>query len=64
MPIWKRILVFVLGIVQIVCGALILATTAGSLNGFGISAMIEGAKDCFNALFKPELLNDLKSYYS
>ncbi len=40
MSIWKRILVFALGIVQIVCGTLILATTAGSLSGFGITGLI------------------------
>jgi hypothetical protein len=55
-PFWKRGLVFILGVAQIIIGAVILASTAGALSGFGVSMMIEGVKQCFDAVFRPELL--------
>lgn len=50
---WKRIMIFALGVVQICMGAIILATTAGALTGLGIQAMTQGAKFCFDAIFRP-----------
>jgi len=48
--------VFFLGVVQIVVSSIIVASTAGALHGFGVSMMMEGAKWCFDAIFKPERL--------
>jgi hypothetical protein len=61
---WKRVGIFLLGVAQIVVGAIITASTAGALTGFGLNMMIEGAKCCFESIFKPEKLNDLKKYFS
>ncbi len=63
-PWWKRVLVFALGVLQICIGALIVASTAGAAAGFGAFMIQSGITDCINALFRPEVINDLKSYYS
>lgn len=51
---WKRLGVFLLGVVQIVVGSLIVASTAGALTNFGVTMMMEGAKWCFDSIFRPE----------
>jgi len=56
--------VFFLGVVQIVVGSIIVASTAGALHGFGVSMMMEGAKWCFDSIFKPERLRELGKYMS
>lgn len=61
---WKRLGVFLLGVAQIVCGAIILASTSGLLTGFGVTMMTEGARYCFDSIFRPEVLNDLKKYFT
>lgn len=63
-PLWKRILVFALGVLQICIGALIVASTGGAAAGFGAFMIQSGITDCINALFRPEVIDDLKSYYS
>jgi hypothetical protein len=63
-PWWKRVLVFALGVLQICIGALIVASTGGAAAGFGAFMIQSGVTDCINALFRPEVINDLKSYYS
>ncbi len=63
-PWWKRVIVFALGVLQICIGALIVASTAGAAAGFGAFMIQSGITDCINALFRPEVINDLKSYYS
>lgn len=61
---WKRILVFALGVLQICVGALIVVSTSGAAANFGSFMIQSGIKDCVNAIFKPELLKDLKKYFS
>ncbi len=61
---WKRLLVFVLGVFQICIGALIISATSVAAAGFGAFMIQSGFKDCMNALFRPELLNDLSKYYT
>jgi hypothetical protein len=50
----KRVGVFLLGVAQIVVGAIITASTSGLLTGFGYAMMINGAKFCFDSIFRPE----------
>lgn len=50
---WKRLTVFLLGIAQIFIGAIIVASTAGALTNFGVTMMMEGAKYCFDSIFRP-----------
>lgn len=61
---WNRILGFVLGALQICIGALIVASTGGSAAGFGCFMIQSGIKDCLNALFRPEVFDDLKRYFT
>jgi len=53
---WKRLWVFLAGVAQFVIGAIIIAQTGGALTGFGSNLMIEGAKWCFDSIFRPEEL--------
>ncbi len=55
---------FALGVLQICIGALIIANTGGAAAGFGNFMIKSGIKDCFNALFRPEVIDDLKRYFS
>jgi hypothetical protein len=50
-PWWKRCLVFILGVCQVVIGGLIIAGTGGALSGLGATFVYEGFKDCYNAIF-------------
>ena len=50
-PLWKRCLVFVLGVCQVIIGGLIITETGGALSGLGINFVYEGLKDCYNAIF-------------
>ena len=61
---WKRLTVFILGVAQIILGAIIVASTAGALTSFGVTAMMEGAKYCFDSIFRPEQLENLSKYFS
>jgi hypothetical protein len=61
---WKRVGIFLFGVAQIVIGAIITAATAGALGGFGFNAMTEGVYCCFDSIFSPEKLDDLKKYFS
>jgi hypothetical protein len=54
----------VLGVIQIVVGSIIVASTAGALTNFGITMMMEGAKWCFDSIFRPEELENLGKYMS
>ena len=64
MPWWKRITVFLLGVAQFVIGAIIVASTGGALMGFGVTAMAEGLKYCYDSIFEPEQLEDLSKYFT
>ena len=61
---WKRLGVFLLGVAQIVVGAIIVAKTSGALTNFGVTMMMEGAKWCFDSIFSPEELDSLGKYFS
>jgi hypothetical protein len=61
---WSRVGIFLLGVAQIFFGAIIMASTAGALTGFGLNMMIQGGKCCFDSIFRPEKLNDLYKYFS
>jgi hypothetical protein len=63
-PWSKRALVFCLGVIQIIIGGAIIAASEGALTGFGITMMLEGMKDCFNAIFSPEQIEDLGQYFN
>lgn len=56
--------VFLLGVAQIIVGSIIVASTAGALTGFGVTMMLEGAKYCFDSIFRPEQLEDLNKYFT
>lgn len=55
---------FALGVLQICIGALIISATSGAAAGFGAFMIQSGIWDCINAVFRPEVLDDLKKYYS
>lgn len=48
---------------QIIIGAIITASTAGALTGFGVNMMIQGATCCYDSIFRPEQLEDLTEYF-
>ena len=50
---WKRVLVFCLGVAQFIIGAIITSASNGALAGFGTTMMIQGIKQCFDAVFNP-----------
>ena len=60
----KRIGIFLLGVAQIICGAIILNATSGALSGFGVTMMMEGAKYCFDSVFRSDLIDDLRGYFT
>jgi hypothetical protein len=62
-PWWKRALVFALGVIQIVVGALIVAYTGGACLGLGLTMIREGCMDVYNSIFRPEVLQDLGKYF-
>ena len=55
---------FIFGALQICAGALIVASTGGAAAGFGSFMIQSGIKDCLNALFRPEVFDDLKTYFT
>ena len=63
-PWWKRALIFCFGVLQICIGALILSAGSANVAGFGASMITRGVKCCFDALFNPEICNDLRKYFS
>ena len=63
-PWWKRALIFCLGVLQVCIGALIMGASGGAASSFGMHMIISGTKDCFNALFRPEVCNDLRKYFT
>ena len=64
-PWWKRALVFCFGVLQICIGALILnAASSVGLANFGASMVTRGVQSCFDALFNPEVCNELKKYFT
>ncbi len=64
MPWLKRALVFCLGVIQIIIGGAIIAASEGALTSFGITMILEGMKDCFNAIFSPEQIEDFGKYFN
>lgn len=61
--IWKRSFVFALGVLQICIGALIVSATTGAIN-FGAFMIQSGIKDCIDSVFRPEVIRELKKYYT
>jgi hypothetical protein len=53
-----------LGVFQVIIGAVIISATGGALAGFGTNMIMEGLKDCYNAIFSPEQIEDLGKYFS
>jgi hypothetical protein len=53
-------LVGIFGVGQFIVGALITAASFGIAGGLGTTMMIEGAKDCFKAIFNPEEIISLR----
>jgi hypothetical protein len=62
-PWWKRVLVFALGVIQIVVGALIVAQTAGACLGLGLTMIKQGCMDIYTSIFNPEAIQDLGQYF-
>lgn len=61
---WKRFVAFCLGALQVCVGLLIMGASAGAAMPLGISLIKGGITDISNSLFNPDVLEDLKKYYS